>query len=694
VLATSREVLHVADERVFEVPPLSVPEGVQLFLERANLVRPGYALTDANEGDLATVVTSLDGLPLAIELAAARIGLLGARDLVRLLPRRFELLSNGPREASERQRTLRGAIEWSWNLLEPREKSALARAAVFRGGFSLAAAEAVLAMPDLLDVLQSLRDKSLLRVQDDDGEARFSFYESIREHAHGKLRESGDVSTVMDRHAAWFLAYCEPLAAGVNGAGGGEKLHRLAREEENLLAAHAHCLEDERALRIVLALEALYTARGPMTRAVALLDATLASGATKSAGAATVARVLLARALVGRQELSSILGAGALGDFDATFAHAEKALAAARSAHDVSAEIDVLCSLAALEVYRGRSKEGRAGAEAAAKLASDANDDRLHGRCLFVVGVIDLFEGAIEDAGRRLSAAHDQLGRAGDLRLEGFALVALGVASQELGRMDDAQRGFEHALDRFRELGRTNLQGYAHGHLAGLFHERWQLDAARGHYESAVDLLENAAEPSANYFRAGLGAVLAARGDASAAAHLFEQAETALSRSNVPAFLLAAVRVHRAHLDLSRASEVTERAQPFAKNSDEVRLALRILQRAREGSTRANALVVSRDAREIRTPDGRTIDLGRRPRLRRLVIALAEARVSTPGRAQDVDALFAAAWRGERASHASARQRVYTAIGALRDMGLRSLVLNDVDGYLLDPKIPLDFDSK
>jgi len=717
LLATSREVLRVAGERVYDLPPLTLPrdgddvtasEAVQLFLERVKLVRPGYALTDSNRRDVATVVRSLDGLPLAIELAAARMALLGVRDLVRLLPRRFELLSGGPRDASERQRTLRGAIEWSWDLLEPWEKSTLAQSAVFRGGFSLEAAEAVISIrshagaPPLLDVLQALRDKSLVRVQDEEGEARFGFYESIRELAWEKLCASADASAVMERHVAYFLSTSAALAAGVNGAGGGDKLRKLAREEENLLAAHAHTLSHlvddagagERALRIVLALEALFTARGPMTRAVSLLDATLASGATATAGAAIVARVLLARALVGRQELSSMLGAGALGDFDATFGHAEKALAAARSASDVAAEVDVLCSLGALEVYRGRSERGRAHAESAARVAAPTDDRRLQGRCLFVLGAIDLFEGALDDALDRLSAAHEQLQRADDLKLEGFALVALGVVLQERGRMDDARLRFEQALGRFRELGRLNLQGYVRGHLAGLHHERWDLEAARSDYEAAVELLDETGEPSAMYFRAGLGAALAAQGDGVTATRLLDQAETVLARTNVPAFLLAAVRVYRAVLDLAQASVRVAEALPLAANSDEVRLALRIVQRALaerkvDPKPAGNALVVASDAREVRTPDGLVLDLRRRPRLRRLLLALVEARIATPGQARGAEALFAIAWRGERASHTSSRQRVYTAIGALRDLGLRTLLLNDVDGYLLDPEISI-----
>src|SRR5205823_10240982 len=156
-------------------PPLKVPEkgadaaasdAVQLFLERAQLARPGYAFTAADTEAVAEIVRQLDGMPLAIELAAARMAMLSPAQLVQRLPRRFDLLAGGLRDASARQATLKGAIDWSWNLLLPHEQAALAQAAVFRGGFSIDAAEAVIDLaawpdaPSTLDAVQTLPEPS------------------------------------------------------------------------------------------------------------------------------------------------------------------------------------------------------------------------------------------------------------------------------------------------------------------------------------------------------------------------------------------------------------------------------------------------------------------------------------------------------------------------------------------------------
>ena len=185
-LVTSREALLLPAERVVDLEPLSVPEenetrldvllgcdAVRLFVQRTRAVRGGFELTEAEAPLVADIVSKLDGIPLAIELAAARTNLLGVSQIQERLSRRFELLRGGRRDGSARQNTLWGAIDWSWNLLEPAERAALAQCSVFRGGFSLESAEAVLLFPpggpDVLEIIHSLRSKSLLRAYTPDG---------------------------------------------------------------------------------------------------------------------------------------------------------------------------------------------------------------------------------------------------------------------------------------------------------------------------------------------------------------------------------------------------------------------------------------------------------------------------------------------------------------------------------------------
>jgi predicted ATPase len=220
-LATSRQRLGVVGERCIELGPLTLPvseaeaassEAVQLFVERARLVRPDYAL--ANDAPVvASIVRALDGLPLAIELAAARMSLMSAGALLGRLDRRFELLC-ADRAAGGPPRTLRAAIDWSWSLLDDWEQAALRQCSVLRGGFTVDAAEAIVDLspcpraPNVLDAIQSLRDKSLVYLAppaEQLSDPRLGLYETIRSYAAEKLEASGELEAAQERHAAHFL---------------------------------------------------------------------------------------------------------------------------------------------------------------------------------------------------------------------------------------------------------------------------------------------------------------------------------------------------------------------------------------------------------------------------------------------------------------------------------------------------------
>ncbi len=230
-LVTSREAMRLPGEWVLDLAPLGLPaddersleaisrsDAVRLFVQRAQAAQGHFALTAEEAPLVSEIVRRLDGIALAIELAAARTPVMGVAQIRERLSRRFELLRAGRRDASARQTTLRGAIDWSWNLLEPAERQALAQCSVFRGGFTLEAAEAVLALPpdspDVLDVIQSLRGKSLLRTAptgDLAGERRLALYESVREYASERLAEPGAVAPVVARHADFFLKHARVL---------------------------------------------------------------------------------------------------------------------------------------------------------------------------------------------------------------------------------------------------------------------------------------------------------------------------------------------------------------------------------------------------------------------------------------------------------------------------------------------------
>jgi predicted ATPase len=257
VLTTSRAHLRVRTERGYPVEPLPLPDprqpssamtlagnpAVALFVERAQAADPRFALTDANAAALADACRHLDGLPLAIELAAARVNVLSPTALVHRLTHRLALLAAGARDQPERQRTMRTTIAWSYDLLAPEEQALFRRLGVFRGGCTLEAAEAVAAAAgdlglDVLEGISSLVDKSLLRRVDDAGdEPRFGMLETIREFGGERLTESGEREDVQRRHLLWYTALAEAAEPELRGARQGVWLRRLEAEHDNIRAA-------------------------------------------------------------------------------------------------------------------------------------------------------------------------------------------------------------------------------------------------------------------------------------------------------------------------------------------------------------------------------------------------------------------------------------------------------------------------
>jgi predicted ATPase/class 3 adenylate cyclase/Tfp pilus assembly protein PilF len=297
VLATSRAALRLYGEREFPVPPLALPdpaypppperltqyEAVRLFVERARAVKPDFSVTNENAPAVAEICVRLDGLPLAIELAAARIRLLPPRAMLARLGSRLKLLTGGARNLPERQRTLRGAIEWSYELLTPEERTLFARLSVFAGGRTLEIIETICDPEgelDTLDGLESLLEKSLLRQEEGPGgEPRFVMLETIHEYAREKLEESGEAEEVRRRHAEHFLTLAEESYPELKGPDQLEWLERLEAEHDNMRAALSWALgrkEAEVALRLGGALWWFWWMRGHNSEGRRLLEEALA----------------------------------------------------------------------------------------------------------------------------------------------------------------------------------------------------------------------------------------------------------------------------------------------------------------------------------------------------------------------------------------------------------------------------------
>jgi predicted ATPase/class 3 adenylate cyclase len=282
ILASSREPLGIDGEAAYRVPSLRAPnpanlpsldelqkvDSIRLFIERAATAKPGFALTDHNAFSLAQICSRLDGIPLAIELAASRVKVLSPEQIAARLDDRFRLLTGGSRTALPRQQTLRAMIDWSYSLLSEQEKTLFRRLAVFVGGWTLEAAESVCGEErsgvDVLDLLTRLVDKSLILAEESADEIRYHRLETIRQYSREKFFESDEVERVRDRHLDFFVQFAEVVDEKLKGRDQLLWQRRMSAEQDNLRAALEWGLsrDPDSALRIVGAANLFWTAGG------------------------------------------------------------------------------------------------------------------------------------------------------------------------------------------------------------------------------------------------------------------------------------------------------------------------------------------------------------------------------------------------------------------------------------------------
>jgi predicted ATPase/class 3 adenylate cyclase len=321
VLVTSRSRLHIAGEHEFMVPPLSLPEpgqppdlasltqfgAVRLFIERAVAIKPDFEVTNENAAAVAEICARLDGLPLAIELAASRVKILPPKAMLGRLQNRLKLLTSGERDLPSRQQTLRGAIDWSYNLLSEEEQMLFRRLSIFTGGCSLNALESLCRQGlniDALDGLESLVDKSLLQQEEqDNGEPRFRMLETIREYAMERLGESGEEEEVAREHASIYVALAEDAEPRLHQPEQLECFKLLETEHDNLRGALSWSLKGgdvETALRLCTSLWHFWWVRGHLTEGRKWLEATLELAAAKGNKSSEHVKALYALALICR----------------------------------------------------------------------------------------------------------------------------------------------------------------------------------------------------------------------------------------------------------------------------------------------------------------------------------------------------------------------------------------------------------
>lgn len=501
VVVTSRQRIDDASETVFELSPLALPVGdaidaspaVHLFVARVRAVRSDYRLTAEERPVIAEIVRQLDGLPLAIELAAARMAVTSARDLLQRLTRRFEVLQSqgGVGRAGA---TLRGAIDWSWGALTEEEQQALTRLSLFRGGFTVAAAEAVLghdrnAMP-AMDLIESLHERSLvqrLASESPSAQPRFSLLRTIAAYAGEKLSKAERVE-LEDTIATWLLKHCTQLARAVSGHAGSERFLRLVDELPNLLAAAETMLrrrprsprDTETALMAAMSASPVLLARGPIGVLLNVLDDALRAAAEL----ADIDPHLHAEALVCRAESLGALGRPGEGRRDA-----EEALLIATRQGDDPMRGAALLALAGAAAGQGRIEEGIDSCEQALAVHRFTGDDRLAGLTLDRLGRLaaraQIMDRALELHERALAV----LRRAGDQRALSWALDHTGVTCLEAERLDEARTHFELALQLMQQLGAKRGEGVVRGHLAQLLIEQGELESARSEIRLALDAL-------------------------------------------------------------------------------------------------------------------------------------------------------------------------------------------------------------
>jgi predicted ATPase len=707
VLATSRERLRLGSELVHALEPLSVPgpserdrsvieaaDAVRLFVDRRARAGVRGEMSDDEIVAMRDIVRELDGWPLAIELAAARLSVMTARMLLERLGSRFALLSGG---REERQGKLAVAIEWSLSLLDASALRALERATVFEGGFDLRAAEAVLLDPveppsRALDRVESLHDASLLFTRRDDrGEMRYAIYVSVAEYARLHASEATLLEAEI-AHRDYFLDRARQWCAELRGPRAADALSSLERDEANLDAVvrRATIRRDTAALEMLAVLDPLRTLRGPLDRYAEQLDRALeAIDASPALRAAALGARGRARALVGEPEA------------------AERDLREAVHIRETEGDPGIDEALRDLGVFlraRGAMEEGEGCLNRSIDLARQNGNRSSEARSLAEFGILRKERGDLTGAREGYESALAMFRALHDLRGEARVLCDLGALEQEEGAYSLAETAFSRALSIILPLGDMRLEAIARSDAGCLALETGSIDAAERSLRLAVERLDAIGDRRyAALFSGARAAALAGLGRTGEATGLFDAAEQALAQDRL---FRGTVRVHRGHLDLAAAAlarangdataaleatrraenrlrEATERAgseESLAALSDDVRFAMRALEKALDRQ-REPTLVVGPGADWFVAGDAPRSDLTTRPVLRRLVSALVEAHAQ--GSALDAAALVRAGWPGERVASASAKNRLSVALNALREHGLRSVLERDDRGWYL-----------
>ncbi|MGD0375865.1 MAG: tetratricopeptide repeat protein [Streptosporangiaceae bacterium] len=504
IIVTSREPLRVAAEAVWQVPPLSLPppdaaadvaglsgyESVRLFADRAAAAHPGFELSLANAASIAAICRALDGVPLAIELAAAWVRALSAEQIAERLTDRFQLLTTGDRTAPARQRTLRATIDWSHDLLAAREQVLLRRLAVF-SGWSLEMAEQVCADDDLpaavvLDLIAGLVDKSLVVVEPEAlGQSRYRLLDTIRDYAAQRLADAGEVAAIQARLRDYVLRVVEHNAAigmALIPAPWSDRVEVFRRydvDADNALGVLDHCLADGDAatgLRICTAIRPCWLVRGSYAEGTERFDAFLAIDPSG------VPAGVRGPALVGRAQLtlaSDLVGAESW---------ARAGLEICRAAGGEVWTAVALNLLAEITLHTGRAPEAEALADEALALARSVGDRLAEGYALGTRAACVGLRGSLREAQQLAEAAITVMREIDHQWGAARTLLGLGELDRLRGDPDGARRRYLEALPILREIDSRPETARCLAGLGRLAMEQGMIEQAREHLAESIRL--------------------------------------------------------------------------------------------------------------------------------------------------------------------------------------------------------------
>ena len=536
IIASSREALRVSGEQCYPVLPLPVPgrhdslamlsmsTAVRLFVERAQQHKPSFALTEREAPAVAELVARLEGIPLALELAAARVRALTVSDINTRLKDRYKILTGGGRVLQERQQTLRALVDWSYDLLSETERTLLCRLAVFVGGFDLAAAESVcgeepLIADDVLDLLASLVEKSLVMLDERDEGSRYRTLETIRDYAHEKLEQTGDLPATAARHCLHYFAVAKDANHGLNGPDQADWIQRVETELDNVRAATTLALAGEVdsfiVVKLAVAMQGFWALRGYSTEGRKVVRAALAVPAIQASdlaqawalyvGAALAvgqsdhaeARQMLETCLTLRRRLGnpieiaatlSTLSLARLQGGDAAGADEgeQEALKIFQQMGDRRGEAICLIHLGQIGVYVGNDAQANVNVAKGLDIARAIKDQELEGESELVLGELALEAGDLAQAILWLKRSLTVCREAGDKRGEANALRWLGKADLASGDKASAKSRLTDSVHAFRAFEMWE-------ELLGCLEDHAALARADGELELAVSLVGTAA---------------------------------------------------------------------------------------------------------------------------------------------------------------------------------------------------------